>query len=90
MSFRMNNSPIIKRKTLSWRVFDPSYYIDMRHQKSSHILIHNGKSKKCSVHIETPKPSTEIIKYATSLDSSHKDAKGLGSYFAEKVLINCF
>jgi ABC-type uncharacterized transport system substrate-binding protein len=89
MRFRMNNSPDIKRKTLSWRVFDPSYYIDMRHQKSSQILIRNGKSRECSVDIETPKPSTEIIKYATSLDRSQKDTKGLGSYFAEKVLINC-
>jgi ABC-type uncharacterized transport system substrate-binding protein len=89
MRFKMNNSPVVKRKTLSWRVFDPSYYIDMRHQKSSQILIHNGKDRECSVDIVTPKPSAEVIKYATSLDRSQKDTKGLGSYFAEKVLINC-
>ena len=77
------------RKTLSWRVFDPAYYIDMRHQKLSQVTLHKGNDTECSTRIEQPNPSEEIIAYATSLDRSQKDTKGLGDYFAEKVLIHC-
>ncbi|MGK0476309.1 MAG: ABC-type uncharacterized transport system substrate-binding protein [Oleispira sp.] len=87
--FSMVNPLDVKGKALSLRVFDPTYYIDMRHQKPSQILIHNNKGEKCSIYIETPKPSAEIIEYATTLDRTQKNTKGLGNYFAEQLLLSC-
>ncbi len=89
MGFKLEEPWSIGNKTLSWRVFDPTYYIDMRHQKLSQILIHKSKDTECSTHIESPKLSEEMIKYAASLDRTQKNTQGLGDYFAEKVLIRC-
>lgn len=89
MGFTLKALPSIEGKKLSWRVFDPTYYIDMRHQKTSQVLIHKNVGIKCSTHIESPRPSAEIVNYATGLDRSQKDTQGLGNYFAEEVLIHC-
>ncbi len=75
--------------TLSWRVFDPTYYIDMKHHTSSQILIHNEQGKKCSTRIHSPKPSQELIEYAINLDRTQKDTQGLGAHFAETVFVQC-
>ena len=89
MRFKLTDTRPIERKTLSWRVFDPTYYIDMRHHKTSQVLIHKKNATECSTSIELPEPSDEMIDYASSLDRSKKDTEGLGAYFAEKVLIHC-
>jgi len=89
MGFTLKEPLSIRRQSLSWRVFDPTYYIDMKHHELSEILIHQSVDTACSTHIDQPKPTREMIEYATSLDRSQKDTQGLGSYFAEKVLIHC-
>jgi len=89
MRFTLDGSSPIDSQTLSWRVFDPTYYIDMRHQTASKILIHKNNNTECSTNIESPTPSAEIIDYAANLDRSMKDTQGLGSYFAEKIHIHC-
>ena len=89
MRFSLDESLPIGRKKLLWRVFDPTYYIDMKHHTRSQILIRNSSHMKCVTTIDVPTPSAEIIDYASRLDSSMKETQGLGSYFAEKILIHC-
>lgn len=76
-------------KRLTWRVFDPTYYIDMNHGRLSQIHIEAKNMIECSKNIETPAPSDEWIDYASSLDQSQRDTEGLGAHFAETVVILC-
>lgn len=87
MSFSLK-APM-KKERLSWRVFDPTYYIAMRHHKVSQVVINKEHDKDCSINLDVPEPSDELIEYATSLDRTQKDTQGLGAHFAETVFIRC-
>ena len=89
MAFKLKKPKPVTAKTLSWRVFDPTYYIDMKHHKASQILIKHADNVNCAMDFKTPEPSPEMVRYAASLDRTQKDIQGLGDYFAENVLINC-
>lgn len=89
MHFVLEKPLPLKNRTLSWRVFDPTYYIEMKHHSLSQIYIKSLQSKKCLTEIKSPKPSAELIRYATELDRKQTDTKGLGTHFAETVLVQC-
>ncbi len=47
MNFTLEHPYSLKQSMLSWRVFDPTYYIDMKHHKLSQVLIHQQKGTDC-------------------------------------------
>lgn len=79
----------IDDKTLTWSVFDPTYYIEMAHVDTDSVVILGDQSTECAKKLELPDPSKDLIDYAQSLDVTQKDTDGLGFNFAEKVTINC-
>jgi len=89
MHFELAHPRSIENKTLSFRVFDPTYYIEMRHYKRSQVTIHTQGATECSTTIELPEASDELVEYANSLDKTEKDTQGLGNSFAEQVMIHC-
>lgn len=89
MRFTFKNGLIIKDRTLTLRIFDPSYYIDVKYNNAADVSISNNSKMTCSKDIESPEPTADIIEYATSLDRSQKNTKGLGQYFADIVRVNC-
>jgi ABC-type uncharacterized transport system substrate-binding protein len=89
MRFQLTTPQQITDKTLVWQVFDPTFYIDMRHHDASQVIIHAQNGSTCSTRIELPEPSDEMIDYALSLDQTQKNTQGLGAEFAEKVIIQC-
>ena len=89
MHFELSKAQVIENKTLSFRVFDPSYYIDMRHYTASQVIIHTKNATECSSTVTLPEPPDELVEYAASLDKTQKDTTGLGDKFAEKVTIHC-
>lgn len=89
MSFEIEQKLPIESKTVSWRVFDPTYYIAMNHVTESNLEIVGGNATECSKTLEFPEPSEDLIDYAQSLDRSQKDTDGLGASFAETAFIRC-
>mgnify|MGYP000675210907 CR=1 FL=1 len=89
MHFELPHPRPIKKKPVSFRVFDPTYYVDMRHYKASQVIIHAQNGTECSTTVELPDTSDELVEYANSLDKSQQDTQGLGNSFAEKVIIHC-
>ena len=88
MTFQLNE-PRPLDQALAWRVFDPSYYVDMRHDDLNRIIVHNSADTDCAARLDKPNPSQAMIVYASSLDKTESATDGLGSHFAEKVVINC-
>lgn len=89
MHFKLSEAQAIDNKTLSFRVFDPSYYIDMRHYTASQIIFHTKNATECSSTVTLPEPPDELVEYAASLDKTQKNTTGLGDKFAETVSIFC-
>ena len=89
MQFEFLQPKQIEDKPISFRVFDPTYYIDMRHYTASQIILHTQNALECSTTVALPDTPDELIDYANSLDKSQESTQGLGSSFAEQVVIHC-
>ena len=89
MDFKFDKPIPLNNKEVSWQVFDPTYFIDMRHQDASKITISNAQGIECKKRIVLPEPTDDMIDYAMSLDRSQTETQGLGESFAEKVVIQC-
>lgn len=89
MSFDLPGKPKLSGGALSWRVFDPTYYIAMMHINESNVGLINLSTSECEKQLSIPEPSEELLGYAESLDRSQTDTDGLGANFAETVLIQC-
>lgn len=89
MRFDITQSMDIQDKSLTWSVFDPTYYIAMNYWTVENVSIEGGPGAQCQLNLDSPNPSFELIEYAQSLDRTRKDTDGLGINFAEKVRIDC-
>ncbi len=89
MFFQLHTPLVIEGQRLHWRVFDPTYYIDIAHRDIDQVSIQTVNAIECSKRIELPGASEEMIDYAASLDKYQKDSQGLGENFAETVVIYC-
>ncbi len=89
MHFTFSSPSAVENQTLSLRVFDPTYYIDMRHYTATQIIVHAKNATECATTVELPDTPDEIIEYAASLDKNQKNTTGLGDQFAERVLLRC-
>lgn len=76
-----------QKQAVSYRIYDPSYYIDMKHVDKDGVTIHNAPS--CHATLERPKPDVAIIAMAGALDKNAKAPDDLGRFFAERVRIHC-
>ncbi len=89
MTFDIETETKIENKTLSWQVYDPTYYIAMNHATEKNIKIISGNATECSTKLELPQPTDDQIDYAQSLDQTQNNTDGLGASFAETAFINC-
>jgi ABC-type uncharacterized transport system substrate-binding protein len=78
-----------KKDAVSFSVFDPTYYIEMRHRKNAAIAFRGAGAKTCSGRIIPPAPPTEAIALAAALDRNAQADNNLGALFAERVAVTC-
>ena len=77
------------RQAVSYRIYDPSYYIEMLHAEKNPIEFQASRIK-CSYKLIKAKPDFSKMALASSLDkNTNVKTDGLGSYFAETVKISC-
>lgn len=74
---------------LNYRIYDPTFYVEMVHIESDDNVTFSDPSASCSAVIQQPSPDPEKLLYASSLDQSEKGYDGLGRYFAEVVTVKC-
>ncbi len=61
----------------------------MLHHKASAVTLSDQAANLCAIRLEKPNPPEDISAYAASLDITQQSEKGLGTLFAEKVLLTC-
>ena len=74
--------------TFEYRVFDPTYYIEILHAEGFRPRLRGGP-RGCSTTIIEPEPSEDLLIYAAELDRDENPEDGLGQHFAERVVIAC-
>lgn len=74
---------------VTYRIYDPSYYISMLHDKVDAIAFEGPKTEACSFDLFTPKPDIMKINFASSIDKNGHAPNQLGSFFAQKVTLKC-
>jgi ABC-type uncharacterized transport system substrate-binding protein len=72
---------------VSYRIYDPSYYIEMKHLNDDGVKF-SGQNA-CRTSIERPKPDVAFISMAAALDKNAKAPDDLGAFFAERVHVHC-
>lgn len=82
--------PIDPKETpLVYRVYDPTYYVEMVHAESDDAITFNNPPRSCRHRLEKPKPDPKMVAYAASLGIDENGDDNLGYLFAEKVTIQC-
>lgn len=82
------------RGGLVYRVFDPTYYIEMLHAEEAPAVRLLGAPAGCDYRIEPPAPNPEVAALAAAVDRSQRavpgfEARSLGALFAETVTVSC-
>ena len=76
-------------KRVDYRIYDPTYYVSMLHDKKEPIVLEGKKASSCTHELITPKPDTAMIDAAAALDKKATAPDELGSFFAQKMVILC-
>jgi len=74
---------------VEYRVFDPTYYIEMLHAESDDAIVLTGAGADCKYTLTPPNPTPDAVGLAASLDKTQSGGNGLGKLFAERVTIRC-
>lgn len=77
------------RDDVGFSVYDPTYFIQMRHRPEEPPTIRSDKQYPCRAQVVPPNPTAEDIARAFALDRGATPEEGLGDLFAEKVHIQC-
>jgi ABC-type uncharacterized transport system substrate-binding protein len=74
---------------VDYRVFDPTYYIEMLHAEDKAAIQLKGAGSDCKHTLTPANPSPDAVGLAASLDKNQTAGDGLGKLFAERVTIRC-
>lgn len=75
---------------LQWQVYDPTYYVSMRHDSINQVRLYNSSALECEPSIIEPDPDEELFDYAASLDITQTESTGLGEFFAQTISLKCY
>ncbi len=78
-----------KAGSLSFSVYDPTYYIEIVHLEDDIIAFDGQGAENCQGEIIQPNPTFEQVSLAAALDVDESAGDGLGELFAETVLVQC-
>ena len=83
----------LRGKRVVYRIYDPTYYIDMAHAQSAAVTLVREKDgaeiKQCKTKLDEPKVDQAMIFRAAALDRNATGPVDLGLNFSEKVTIQC-
>ena len=78
-------------QTFTFSTYDPTYYVDMYYDQDADFTLPTAMKTSCTAKVMTPKPNEKMLSYAQSLDKADAPPEDmeLGSYFAQKVTLQC-
>lgn len=77
-------------KSISYAIYDPSYYIEILHDNKAPALTIDGAMKeRCTARLIPPTPPEDMSMMALGLDKTEKPDFALGEFFAEWVSLKC-
>ncbi|MCA8909745.1 MAG: DUF1007 family protein [Rhodospirillaceae bacterium] len=74
---------------LEYRVYDPTFYIEMLHAPEDGAIVLEGAPASCRYRLVPPSPTEEQYLSAAALDVNATGIDGLGRLFAEVVVVDC-
>jgi ABC-type uncharacterized transport system substrate-binding protein len=74
---------------LTYAVFDPTYYIEVLHTETDVAIQLTGAPKGCRAALSPPNPDPATVSLAAALDRTQSAGDGLGTFFAETVVVRC-
>ncbi|SEI66635.1 ABC-type uncharacterized transport system, substrate-binding protein [Allopseudospirillum japonicum] len=74
---------------LEYRIYDPTYYIEMLHTEEAPALSLQNPPIDCQTNIISANPTQEEIDRAAALDRTQEAPDNLGVIFAETAVIRC-
>lgn len=79
----------LKASEIRYRIFEPTYYIDMMHLDQNGLILSEGATH-CDYDIMNPQPSAEIRQRAIDVDDpTVAEDPTLGQHFAQTVVLRC-
>ncbi|MBU2864974.1 DUF1007 family protein [Reinekea forsetii] len=75
---------------IKWQVYDPTYYVSMRHDSAKQVRLYNESPLECEPEIIEAEPDEQLRIYAESLDKTQTETTGLGKLFAQTIAVRCF
>ncbi len=76
-------------KTLTLKVFDPTYYVDMSWDDRNHLIFDEALKNRCALKLIAPNPTPEQVSYAMSLPADADPDNALGQLFTQAATITC-
>ncbi len=80
---------ITAKRELHYRIFDPTYYIEVVHAEKKGSFSLTGAPKGCKTTLREPTPDADTVMFAAALDQTQSAGSGLGKFFAETVQVAC-
>ena len=80
--------PPSAKEGLEYRVFDPSYYIEMLHHSRKDVMLESA-GLACASQLIAPNPTAAQTTLAGALDRNAKAPDNLGEMFAQTVRVSC-
>ena len=90
LSFELPVEPVRpdRAQPLQYRVYDPSYWIEILHDPGD--VIHIEGARGCEARLERARPEGWLVAYAATLNRDQRaPIEDLGRSFAEEVSIQC-
>ncbi len=79
----------LKTHSIVYRIYDPTYYIDMGHYEKEPVRFEGKLAPSCKYDITRPSVDLNMIAAAAALDKKAIAPKDFGYSFAEKVTLTC-
>jgi ABC-type uncharacterized transport system substrate-binding protein len=74
---------------LTYRIFDPTYYVEMLHHSKKRIRLPQNVPTGCTLSLTEPNPTLEQVSLASALDKNAQAPENLGALFAETITLAC-
>jgi ABC-type uncharacterized transport system substrate-binding protein len=78
-----------RKRRVSYKVYDPTYYIEILHVENNPVTFRGQGAEQCSAKVIDANPTFEAVALASALDVTQTGGDNLGELFAQTVEVSC-
>ncbi|WP_019589912.1 MULTISPECIES: DUF1007 family protein [unclassified Thioalkalivibrio] len=83
----LEGAPDPARTPVDYRVFDPTYFIEILHPDERPPRVRGAP--ECEAEVDRPRPDPAMVARAMALDYGAEPEENLGRHFADRVTLRC-